>query len=66
MIEQRSADEVWPGAPKGIAVQNAAFELVEPRLIRALITEQGIRDPITALKEIQSRRAWLFPTEKST
>jgi ribose 1,5-bisphosphate isomerase len=63
-IETRSPAEVWADAPPGIVVENLAFELILPRYVTAVITEQGIRDPFTAVKEIQSRRTWLFPTEK--
>lgn len=62
-LEERSAAEVWKGAPKGVDVKNYAFDLVDPGYITAVITELGIRDPFTAIKEIRMRRTWLFPTE---
>jgi methylthioribose-1-phosphate isomerase len=51
-IEQRSADEIThgfgrPTAPAGIAVYNPAFDVTPARLIRAIITERGIIEPVS-------------------
>ena len=51
-IEQRASDEVTHGfglqtAPRGVAVYNPAFDVTPARLIRALICEHGIIQPVT-------------------
>jgi len=50
-LETRSATEVWSGAPKRVRVENLAFEFIEPRFITAVVTERGIRDPLTCARE---------------
>ncbi|MGH7139212.1 MAG: S-methyl-5-thioribose-1-phosphate isomerase [Pirellulales bacterium] len=50
-IEQRSAEEITHGfgrqtAPAGIAVYNPAFDVTPARLIRAIICERGIIEPV--------------------
>jgi methylthioribose-1-phosphate isomerase len=50
-IEQRSADEITHGfgrqtAPQGIDVYNPAFDVTPAELIRALITERGVIEPV--------------------
>ena len=39
--EQRSADELWPAAPKGIAVMNRYFEPTPLGCFTKIITEEG-------------------------
>ncbi|MCE2792297.1 MAG: S-methyl-5-thioribose-1-phosphate isomerase [Planctomycetota bacterium] len=51
-IEQRAAEEITEGfgrrtAPLGIEVYNPAFDVTPAKLIRAIITEQGIISPVT-------------------
>ncbi len=51
-IEQRSSTEITHGfgrqtAPTGIGVYNPAFDVTPARLIKAIITERGIIDPVT-------------------
>ncbi len=51
-IEERAAAEVvggWgrPTAPKDVAVYNPAFDVTPARLIRAIICEQGVIQPVT-------------------
>ena len=50
-IEQRAADEVTHGfgrqtAPDGVAVYNPAFDVTPAHLIRAIICERGIIEPV--------------------
>ena len=52
-IEQRAAEEITAGfgrrtAPEGIEVYNPAFDVTPSRLIRAIICERGIIQPVTA------------------
>ncbi|HMP08687.1 MAG TPA: S-methyl-5-thioribose-1-phosphate isomerase, partial [Lacipirellulaceae bacterium] len=51
-IEERSADEVsqWGGVaatPAGVRVYNPAFDVTPAHLIRALITDRGVVQPVT-------------------
>jgi methylthioribose-1-phosphate isomerase len=51
-IEQRSASEIThgfgrPTAPAGIDVYNPAFDVTPARLIKAIITERGIIEPVS-------------------
>jgi len=51
-IEQRPSSEITHGfgrqtAPKNVSVYNPAFDVTPAKLIRAVITEYGIIDPIT-------------------
>lgn len=51
-IEQRAAAEITHGfgkatAPEGIGVYNPAFDVSPARLIRAIITERGVIEPVT-------------------
>ncbi len=51
-IEQRSPDEITHGfgrrtAPEGIAVYNPAFDVTPAKLIRAIICERGLIEPVT-------------------
>lgn len=41
-IEQRELNEIWDRAPKKIKIQNPAFEFVEKKYLRGIITEKGI------------------------
>jgi methylthioribose-1-phosphate isomerase len=50
-IEQRPAEEVtaWGGrvvAPAGVAIYNPAFDVTPARLVRALMTERGVIQPV--------------------
>lgn len=51
-IEQRSSTEITHGfgrqtAPAGIGVYNPAFDVTPARLIKAIITERGIIEPVS-------------------
>jgi methylthioribose-1-phosphate isomerase len=52
-IEQREASEITNGfgrrtAPEGVEVYNPAFDVTPARLIRAIVTERGLVDPVNA------------------
>jgi len=52
-IEQRAAEEVSAGfgrqtAPEGVNVYNPAFDVTPAALIRAIITERGVIEPVSA------------------
>ena len=51
-IEQRDPREITHGfgrqtAPEGVAVYNPAFDVTPARLIRAIICEHGVIEPVT-------------------
>jgi methylthioribose-1-phosphate isomerase len=51
-IEQRAAEEITHGfgrqtAPTGISVYNPAFDVTPARLIKAIITERGVIEPVS-------------------
>lgn len=41
-IEQRKINEVWDKAPKKIKIQNPAFEFIEKKYIKAIVSDFGI------------------------
>ena len=41
-IEERLAREVWANAPKGVKIENPAFEKINPELIEGIISELGL------------------------
>jgi len=56
-IEERAAEEITDGfgrrtAPPGIRVYNPAFDVTPARLIRGIVTERGIIQPVTR-EEVQ-------------
>jgi ribose 1,5-bisphosphate isomerase len=40
-LEQRDPKEIWANAPKNIKIQNPAFEFVDKKYIKAIISELG-------------------------
>jgi methylthioribose-1-phosphate isomerase len=53
IVEHRSADEVTsvagqPVAPPGTGAYNPAFDVTPPALLTAIVTEQGVMQPVTA------------------
>jgi ribose 1,5-bisphosphate isomerase len=50
-IEERNINEIWNKAPKNIKIRNPAFELVEKKYIKAIISEYGILDYNKFLKK---------------
>jgi translation initiation factor 2B subunit (eIF-2B alpha/beta/delta family) len=41
-IEYRSDKEVWPKHPKNVQIVNPAFEQIDPKLIKGVISEYGL------------------------
>ncbi len=51
-IEQRAPEEITEGfgrrtAPEGVKVYNPAFDVTPARLIRAIICEKGVIEPVS-------------------
>jgi translation initiation factor 2B subunit (eIF-2B alpha/beta/delta family) len=42
VLEEMEGDEVWPGAPQGVAVRNPYFERTPPDLVTGFITDDGV------------------------
>jgi methylthioribose-1-phosphate isomerase len=62
-IEQRARDEITHGfgrqtAPEGIGVYNPAFDVTPARLIKAIITERGVIEPVSreSIEAVLGRR----------
>lgn len=58
-IEKRHEKEVWPGAPKGVRINNYAFEKINPSLITGIISELGIYRPEVFAEEVISAYPWI-------
>ena len=41
-LEQRELNEIWDNAPKHIKIKNPAFEFVDKKYIRGIVTEHGL------------------------
>ena len=41
-IEERPSEEIWQNPPKGIRIENPAFEKIDPRIVTGIISELGI------------------------
>lgn len=59
-IEIRPSKEVWPTAPKGVKIDNYAFEKVDPDLISGVISEIGVYKPEVFVEEVKKAYPWLF------
>ncbi|RLG10672.1 hypothetical protein DRN73_07235 [Candidatus Pacearchaeota archaeon] len=52
-IEQRKLKEIWKSAPKNIRIKNPAFEFVDKKYIKAIVSELGILSYNQFLKKIK-------------
>ncbi len=59
-IEERKKEEVWENPPKGVIIQNPAFELVDPGLIAGIISELGVMRPSLFLEEVRHAYPWMW------
>ena len=51
---------MWERPPKGTAVENPAFEIVDSKLIRGVVTELGVYKPGRLGKEVKKAYPELF------
>lgn len=58
-IEVRDPKEVWEKAPKGVVIKNLAFELIDPELIEAIISELGVYKPASFIEEVRKIHPWI-------
>lgn len=54
-IEERDAKEVWSNPPRGVRIQNPAFERISPNLITGIISELGVFKPKVFVRVVQER-----------
>ncbi len=59
-VEQRSPKEVWEHPPKGVSIENPAFEKVNPRLITAIISELGVLKHEAFIREAKKKHSWML------
>ncbi|MEM5872013.1 MAG: hypothetical protein QW051_04025 [Candidatus Aenigmatarchaeota archaeon] len=59
-IEIRSGKEIWPNHPKGVKIENWAFEKIDPRLITAIISELGVYTHENFIEELKKNYPWLY------
>ena len=59
-IEKRKGNEIWENPPKGVTVNNFAFEKVSPNLIMGIISELGIYKPHVFIQEVKANNKWMF------
>ena len=59
-IEKRPAKEVWVGAPRGVQIDNRAFEKINPELITGVISELGVYNPAVFIEEVKRAHPWIL------
>jgi ribose 1,5-bisphosphate isomerase len=59
-IEKRYYAEVWDKPPRGVKIDNFAFEQVDPELITGVVTELGIYKPQTLADVVKKSYKWMF------
>lgn len=59
-IEKKAPNEIWENPPKGVRINNYAFEKISPDLITGIISEIGIYKPETFVEELKKRNGWMF------
>lgn len=58
-IEIRKSGEVWPNAPKGVAINNHSFEKIDSDLITGIISELGVYRPESFIGQIKTAYPWM-------
>ncbi len=59
-MEMRGQEEIWEKPPKGVRINNYAFEKVNPENITGIISEIGIYRADVFVQEVRSTYPWLF------
>ena len=57
-IEQRSKKEIWKASPKNTRILNPAFEKINPKLIKGIISEYGIQTPKQFTQKVK-KETWM-------
>lgn len=58
-IEERSFKEIWNRAPKKIRIKNPAFEIIDAKYIKGIISELGILKPKEFVKKVKKVYKWI-------
>jgi ribose 1,5-bisphosphate isomerase len=59
-IEKRNQSEIWDKPPKGVKIDNFAFEQVDPELLAGIITELGIFKSESLINQLEKKYPWMF------
>ncbi len=59
-IEQRHEEEIWKTPPSGVIINNYAFEKINLKYIKGIISELGILTPKKFVKETKKLHKWMF------
>ena len=59
-IEERDFHELWKNAPKHIKIINPAFESVDKKYIKGIISELGILSVNDFLKKVKKEYPWIY------
>ncbi|MEM2956098.1 MAG: hypothetical protein QW041_00775 [Candidatus Pacearchaeota archaeon] len=60
ILEMRSYKELWKKMPKHVKVKNPAFEKVDAKYIKAIISELGILKPKDFVKKVKKVYPWIL------
>lgn len=59
VVEMRNPSEVWNGAPRGVTIEDPAFEPIIMPDVKAFITELGVQSPSVFLKDVRKKYSWM-------
>ena len=59
-IETRPKDEVWKNAPRGVKIDNHAFEKIDSNLVTGIISELGVYSPRVFVEIVKEKYPWMF------
>lgn len=60
IVEKRSGDEIWKNKPKGLKIENPAFDITSRELITSFITEYGVTPPASIYDIIKDKASWIL------
>lgn len=58
-VEEREPEEIWKNFPKGLIIENPAFEKISPGLIEGIVSELGILSHKEFMNRTISRYPWI-------
>ncbi|MBI5002737.1 translation initiation factor eIF-2B [Candidatus Woesearchaeota archaeon] len=59
VVEMRPPYEIWQDAPRGVVVEDPAFEAIILPDVKAFITELGVQSPSVFLKDVKKKYNWM-------
>jgi len=59
-IEERSPNEVWENPPKGVKIYNPAFEVVDIKKVKGIVTELGVIKPKKLYRTLRKKYPYIF------